>query len=187
MSEYDLSKFARLKQTKSSPMIRELRINYIFADDPTWEKLMLACEELGWNKSTIVKQCLHGFFRRDGEFYAEAGVLDAQSRGMREEEYFKTLRDKSEEDLVRYLEGRPGFGKSPIDEIEPISTESAYKRKYNTIGLSAYNYVLLKVARIVDGGTMVQVVSRMIVKHLADNWETAYQIQIDRDHRCKFK
>lgn len=187
MPKYDLSKFARLRQSKSSLMIRELRINYIFADDPTWAKLMLACEELGWNKSTIVKQCLHGFFRRDGEFYAEAGILDAQSRGMKEEDYFKTLRDKSEEDLARYSEGRPGFGKSPIDEIPLISTESAYRRKYNTIGLSAYNYVLLKVARIVDGGTMVQVVSRMVVKHLADNWEIAYQVQIDRDHRCKFK
>lgn len=187
MPEYDLSKFAGLNQTKSSPMICELRINYIFADDPTWAKLMLACEELGWNKSTIVKQCLHGFFRRDGEFYADAGILDAKSRGMAEEDYFKTLRDKSEEDLARYLEGRPGFGKSPLDEIPPLPTESAYKRKYNTIGLSAYNYVLLKVARIVDGGTMVQVVSRIVVKHLADNWETAYQVQIDRDRKCKFK
>jgi hypothetical protein len=168
-------------------MIREFRINYIFADDPTWEKIMLACDELGWNKSTIIKQCLHGFFRRDGGFYADAGILDAQSRGMTEEEYFRTLRDQSEEDLARYLLGRPGFGKSPIDEIAPIPSESGYKRKYNTIGLSAYNFVLLKVARIVDGGTMVQIVSRMIVKHLSDNWDTAYQPQLDRDYRCKFK
>lgn len=168
-------------------MIREMRINYIFAEDSTWEKLMLACDELGWNKSTIVKQCLHGFFRRDGEFYANAGILDAQSRGMSEEDYFKTLRDGSEDDLDRYLAGRPGFGASPIDAIPPIPTESAYKRTYNTIGLSAYNYVLLKVARIVDGGSMVQVVSRMLVKHFNDNWETVYQPQIDRDHNCRFK
>jgi hypothetical protein len=187
MSKYDLSKFVRCRQNLASPMIRELRINYIFADDPTWEKLLLACEELGWNKSTIVKQCLHGFFRRDGEFYADAGILDAQSRGMSEEEYFKTLRDGSEDDLTRYSKGRPGFGASPLDAIEPIPTDPAYKRKYNTIGLSAYNFVLLKVARIVDGGAMVQVVSRMIVKHLDDNWETAYQLQIDRDRNCKFK
>lgn len=168
-------------------MIREIRINYIFADDPTWEKLMLACDELGWNKSTIVKQCLHGFFHRDGEFYANAGILDAQYRGMSEEEYFKTLRDAREEDLPRYQQGRPGFGVSPIDAIDPIPTDPDYKRSYNTIGLSAYNYVLLKVARIVDGGSMIQVISRMVVKHLNDNWETVYQPQIDRDHRCKFK
>lgn len=168
-------------------MIRELRINYIYADDPTWEKLMLACEELGWNKSTIVKQCLHGFFRRDGAFYAKAGILDAQWRGMTEENYFKTLRDGSEDDLARYVAGRPGFGASPIDAIAPVYQETNYKRTYNTIGLSAYNYVLLKVARIVDGGTMVQVISRMLVKHLNDNWEPVYQIQIDRDRNCRFQ
>lgn len=148
---------------------------------------MLACEELGWNKSTIVKQCLHGFFRRDGAFYADAGILDAQSRGMSEEDYFKTLRDDSEDDLARYIAGRPGFGSSPIDAIDPVAQDANYKRTYNTIGLSAYNYVLLKVARIVDGGSMVQVVSRMLVKHLTDNWETIYQIQIDRDQNCRFK
>lgn len=148
---------------------------------------MLACEELGWNKSTIVKQCLHGFFERDGAFYAKAGILDAQSRGMAEEDYFRILRDGSEDDLARYVAGRPGFGASPIDAIAPVLQKANYKRTYNTIGLSAYNYVLLKVARIVDGGTMVQVISRMLVKHLNDNWEPVYQIQIGRDRNCKFQ
>ncbi len=168
-------------------MIRELRINYIYADDSTWEKLMLACDELGWNKSTIVKQALHGFFRRDGAFYAEAAILDARSRGVEEEDYFRILRDRSEEDLPRYISGRPGFGSSPIDPIDPVPHEPDYRRSYNTIGLSAYYFVLLKVAKIVDGGTMIDVVSRMIVKHLDDNWRTAYQPQIDRDRNCKFK
>lgn len=168
-------------------MIREMRINYIFADDATWNRLRLACDELGWNKSTIVKQTLHGFMRRDGAFYAEAGIKDAEARGMAEEEYFRILRDKSEEHLSRYLAGRPAFGMAPIDAIAPISSDRAFKRQYNTIGLSAYNFVLLKVARIVDGGSMVQVVSRMIVKHFQDNWQTAYQPQIDRDRRCNFK
>ena len=168
-------------------MIRELRINYIFADDETWERLMLACEELGWNKSTIVKQCLHGFFRRDGAFYANAGIVDAEARGMTEQDYFRTLRDGVEDNLARYTAGRPGFGAAPIDAIPLVATDPEYKRAYNMIGLSAYNFVLLKVARIVDGGTMVQVVSRMILKHFQDNWEVAYQPQIDRDRDCKFK
>lgn len=168
-------------------MIRELRINYIFADDPTWEKLMLACDELGWNKSTIVKQCLHGFLRRDRDFYSKAGLLDAEARGMKQEDYFRTLRDGSEDDLDRYTAGRPGFGATPLDAIELVPQNPEYKRAYNTIGLSAYNFVLLKVAKIVDGGSMVQVISRMIVKHFADNWETAYQPQIDRDHNCRFQ
>jgi hypothetical protein len=167
-------------------MIRELRVNYLFVEDTTWEKLTLACDELGWNKSSIVKQALHGFFRRDGAFYADAGILDAQSRGMSEEEYFRTLRDSSEDDLARYTAGRPGFGASPIDAIAPVPQESKYRRAYNTIGLSAYYYVLLKVARIVDGDSMVQVISRMVVKHFDDNWAVSYQPQIERDRNCRF-
>lgn len=148
---------------------------------------MLACDELGWNKSSIVKQCLHGFLRRDRDFYARAGLLDAEARDMSEEDYFKTLRDGSEDNLARYVAGRPGFGATPLDAIELIPANPEFKRAYNTIGLSAYNYVLLKVAKIVDGGSMVQVISRMIVKHFDDNWKTAYQPQIDRDHNCKFQ
>ena len=105
---------------------------------------------------------------------------------MTEAEYFKTLRDGSDEDLPRYLGDRPLFGQTPIDTIPLLPSEDPLKRKYNTIGLSAYNYVLLKAARIVHEGSFVQLVSRMIVKHLADNWETVYQPQIDRDHNCKF-
>lgn len=166
-------------------MICEMRINYIFADEETWERLTLACTELGWTKSLIVKQTLHGFCWRDGQFYADAAIKDAQARGMTEQDYFRTLRDGSEEDLARYLDGRPAFGASPIDKIALV-TDPAFRRGYNTIGLSAYNYVLLRVARIVDGGPMVQVVSRMIVKHFQDNWQNSYQSQIDRDRDCTF-
>ena len=167
-------------------MIKEIRINYLLCTDETWQQVTLACDELGWNKSSIVKQMLHGFFRRDGEFYARAGILDAEARGMTEEEYFRCLRDESEEALSPYTGNRPLFGQSPIDTIPPLATDENLKRKYNTIGLSAYNSVLLKVARIVHHDSFVQIVSRMIVKHLADNWETVYQPQIDRDHKCKF-
>lgn len=167
-------------------MIRELRLNYIYADDQTWEKLALACDELGWNQSSIVKQCLHGFFRQDGRFYAEAGKVDAEARGMTEEAYFACLRDQTEEDLRPYRDGRPAFGAAPIDSIPLIPTDPTSRRAHHTIGLSAYNYVLLRVARVVDGGSMVQVVSRMLIKHFQDNWETSYLPQIERDRACRF-
>lgn len=167
-------------------MIRELRVNYIYADNSTWEKIRLACDELGWNQSTIVKQCLHGFFRRDGRFYAQAGQIDAAARGMTEEDYFVCLRDRSEEELQPYRNGRPAFGSAPIDAIASIAPDPAFRRTYHTIGLSAYNYVLLRVARIVDGGSMVQVISRMLIKHFQDNWETSYLPQIERDRACRF-
>jgi hypothetical protein len=167
-------------------VIKEVRLNYILASDENWERIELACDQLGWSKSAIVKQMLHGFFRRDGAFYARAGLMDAEARGMSEEDYFNCLRDRSEGDLRPYTGDRPLFGQSPIDTVPPLSTDDCLKRKYNTIDLSAYNYVLLKVARIVHHDSFVQVVSRMIVKHLADNWESSYQPQIDRDRLSKF-
>jgi hypothetical protein len=167
-------------------VIREMRINYVFATPETWNKVELACNELGWSKASILKQMIHGFMAADGAFYARAGILDAQARGMTEEDYFRTLRDGSDEDLARYIAGRPAFGKAPIDDIPLIPATNENKHRYNIIGLSAYNYVLVRVAQIVDSGAMVQVVSRMLVKHLQDKWETTYQPQIDRDKRCRF-
>ena len=172
--------------TKDKSVIRELRINYVFATPETWQKVELACTELGWSKASILKQMLHGFMHVDGSFYAEAGRKDAKARGMSEGDYFKVLRDGSIEDLPRYLAGRPAFGKAPIDDIDPIEVSDDNKHRYNVIGLSAYNYVLFRVASIVDGGSFVQLVSRMIVKHLADKWESNYQNQIERDKACKF-
>ena len=167
-------------------MIKEVRLNYILATSENWQRITLACDELGWNKSAIVKQMLHGFFRRDGKFYAEAGIMDAEARGLTEEDYFNCLRDESEEALRPYTGDRPLFGQSPIDATPPLPTDDSLKRKYNVIGLSAYNFVLLKVAKIVHRDSFVQVVSRMIVKHLNDNWEAVYQPQIDRDRTSKF-
>jgi hypothetical protein len=167
-------------------VIKEVRINYILATDENWQRIMLACEELGLSKSAIVKQMIHGFLSRDGEFYACAGVMDAQARGMTEADYFNCLRDGIDEALRPYSETRPLFGQSPIDTIPLLPTDEKLKRTYNTVGLSAYNYVLLKVARIVHNDSFVQIISRMIVKHLADNWTTVYQPQIDRDRQSKF-
>jgi hypothetical protein len=167
-------------------MIKEIRINYLFLNDESWSKLMLACDELGWNKSSIIKHCLNEFFQRHQEFYVRFGKMDAQARGMTQEDYFRVLRDRSEDDLLPYVQRRPEFRDSPLDGIALVPQHESFKRKYNVIGLFSYNYVLLKVARIVAGTSMVQVVSRSIVKHLQDDWDTTYQPEIDRDRACRF-
>lgn len=179
----------KLVYTVQPFMIRQVRVNYLLCTQDTWDKIELACTELGWNKSEIVKQMLHGFFARDlkeSQFYAKAGIADAEARGMTEAEYFRTLRDDKEPQLLPYVSGRPVFGQSPIDTIPPLPTDEDLRRKYNTIGLSAYNYVLLRVAQIVHDSSFVQIVSRMLVKHLQDSWETSYRPQIERDQNCRF-
>lgn len=150
---------------------------------------MLACDELGWRKKDIVKQAIHGFCRRDGEFYAQAALKDAEARGMTEKDYFRTLRDGSPNDLLPYEDEEevPDFGASPLMLIPLLPTDPAYRRPYSSIDVSAYNYVLVRVACIVERAPLVQVISRMIVKHFEDNWAIAYQSQMDRDRECRFK
>ena len=168
-------------------VIKELRINHVLVLDEDWEKLMLACEELDYDKSSIIKNGLQGFFRRYHDYYVRAGILDAEARGMATSEHFTILRDKSEDDLLPYGDKFPDFGKSPIDLIPPLPKDPQYRRGYNTIKLSRYNFVLLRVAHIIYRDSYPQIVGRMIRSHLADNWESAYLPQIARDKLNDYK
>lgn len=161
--------------------IKELRINHVLLGDDDWEKLMKACEELGYNKSSILKNALQAYFKRYRDFYVKAGIADAQARGITSSEHFLILRDRSEEDLPPYLKSLPLFGQSPIDTIPPIPVEEKYRRKYNTIELSRFNYVLLRVGHIVHRDSYPQMIGRMVRTHLIDNWDSAYLPQIERD------
>ncbi|MDB9529611.1 hypothetical protein PN498_26710 [Oscillatoria sp. CS-180] len=151
------------------------------------ERFNSASEHVGWPYRTLVQQVIHAFFGKHRAFYIEAAIKDAEARGMQESDYYRILRDESEDELNRYISGRPGFGPAPLDPIEPISTSSEFKQKYNTITLSNYNYVLLRVARIVDTGPLTQVVSRIVDYHFSNYWESNYLFQIERDQACKFK
>lgn len=180
------AKAGRQAPRRNRTLIKELRVSYILATNETWEKVEFACSELGWQKTGILKQMIHGYMAVDGLFYARAGIADAAARGMSEEDYFRTLRDKDADSLPKHLNGRPAFGKTPLDDIPDVPSLPDLRRSYNIIRLSAYNLVLLRVAQIVDTGTISQVISRMVVKHLEDKWEKNYLPQIERDRRCKF-
>lgn len=150
------------------------------------ERFTAASESLGWPYRSLAQQVIHAFFAKHRDFYANAAIKDAAARRMTEEDYYRVLRDKSEEDLGRYVSGRPGFGPAPLDPIEPIPTGEAFKQKYNTITLSNYNYALLRVSRIVDTAPLTQVVSRLVKYHFDNYWDTNYLPQINRDQACKF-
>lgn len=169
--------------------IKELRINHVLLSDEDWEKLMKACEELGYNKSSILKNALQGFFRRDRnrDFYINAAVADAKARGITSSQHFVILRDQSEDDLPPYLDTFPLFGQSPIDTIPPLPVDERFRRKYNTIELSRYNFVLLRVAHIVHRDSYPQIIGRMVKSHLIDNWESAYLPQIIRDEKDDYR
>jgi hypothetical protein len=168
-------------------MSRELRINYIYLDAVTFERFSLASDVVGWAYKSLVQQCLHAFLKAHRDYYVEAALTDANARGMASEDYYQTLRDGSEDDLARYLDGRPAFGATPLDDVPDIATGDENRRRYNIITLSNYNFVLLKVARIVDMGSMTQLVSRIVSQHFALYWDKNYRVQIDCDLDCKFR
>jgi len=160
---------------------KQLRINHILLGDEDWKKMLTACDELGYNKSSILKNALQGYFKRYRDFYVNAGILDAKARGITSSEHFITLRDASEDALPHYLDSLPLFGQSPIDTIAPIPNEEGNKRKYNIVELSAFNFVLLRVGKIVHRDSYSQMVGRMVKVHLIDNWESVYLPQMARD------
>ena len=167
-------------------MPRDIRINYVWATAETWDNYDLATLHLAWPKKELIKQCVHAFMKVNRDFYVEAARKDWEAREMTEEDYYKTLRDQGESQLPRYKHGRPGFGVTPLDDIPELSTETSISRRYNVITLSSYNYVLLNVARIVDTGPMIQVVSRILHQHFQTYWQRTYFPQIERDNELRF-
>ncbi|NET34456.1 MAG: hypothetical protein F6K19_20930 [Cyanothece sp. SIO1E1] len=166
-------------------MARDIRLNYIYANEATWERFDLACDQLGWASKSLVQQCIHAFFKKNRTFYAEAAIKDAEAREVNEVDYYRILRDETEEDLPRYTKGRPGFGITPLDDV-PFVEADQVKRRYNVITLSNYNFVLLRVARIIDTGPMIQLASRILQQHFGTYWTTNYQPQIKCDQTCSF-
>lgn len=165
---------------------KEERISYLYLDNETGDHFDLACSELGWAYKSLVQQCVAAFFAKNRDFYAKCAHVDAEARGMTEEAYYETLRDRSEAELSPYRAGRPAFGATPLDQIPTVETGEDNRRRYGVITLSGYNYTLLQVARIVDMGAMVQLISRIIKQHFETYWETNYLPQIERDKNKTF-
>lgn len=161
-----------------------VRISDIYATEETWRRYDLAVDALGWSKKLLVQQCISAYFKGERlKYYQTCAVKDYTARGMTEKDYYKVLRFGKEADLPDYQTQVVNFGESRISRIAPISTE--HGRKFNTIKLGGYNYVLLRLARIVDGRSMSQVVSRIMHSHFEDYWKV-YQMQIEFDEQCSF-
>jgi hypothetical protein len=167
-------------------MIRELRVGHVYIDNQTWDRLVLLCDEFGWHKKTILRRCIHGFFQRHDTFYADAAILDAQFRQVSEAAYFEILRDKAPTDLPPYPEaGLLRAGASPLRDYPLIPATKEFRRPYNDITLSAYNYVLFRVALMVEQVPQNQLIGKMILKHFDDDW-LVYEARMAKDRAGKF-
>lgn len=168
-------------------MAVQQKVNYLYFDAETGRRFDLACDELGWAYKSLVQQCLAAYFAKNRAYYVQCALTDAKARGMEPGVYYRTLRDQTEADLKPYRAGRPGFGATPLDGVDPIPTGDDTRRRYGIITLSPYNYVLLQVARLVDIGSMVQLISRIVKQHFDLYWETNYYPQIERDKNESFE
>ena len=156
-------------------------------EERTKKRFDIACDEIGWASISLVAQCCQAFLKVNREYYACSALIDCEARGMEESSYYQILRDGSEENLERYRAGRPAFGATPLDDIPDVQTGKETRVQYNTLALSGYNAVLLRVARIVDTGALSQLVSRIVKQHFEKYWESNYYPQIYLNQNCKFK
>jgi hypothetical protein len=167
-------------------MSHDLRVNYLYMEEPTRERFELACDRVGWALKNLAQQCIHAFLKKNQAYYIAAARLDYEARGMTESEYYLALRDGGEDDMKPYRSDRPKFDPSPLDTVPMVKTGKEYRRRYGVITLSGYNFVLLKVCQIVDRGPMIQVISRIVRQHFDDYWEN-YRAQIERDDKHRFE
>ncbi|MEM9906906.1 MAG: hypothetical protein AAF921_17950 [Cyanobacteria bacterium P01_D01_bin.44] len=170
----------------AADMSQQIRLSYIHVEDEVWNKFELACDRLGWQSKNLLQQIVHSFFARHRDYYCRAAIADAKAREMTEQPYYETLKGGSEEDLNRYIGQRPNFGPSPLATVpDPIANKET-RRRYNLLTLGDFNYVLLKVAMIVERASIVELTSRITLWHFNEYWEKLYLPQIQHDEQRRF-
>lgn len=152
---------------KPEKQTQEVKLSAIYLPDTQWEMLQLAWVHLGYSPRTIAKNALQGFFAANKQYYVDAALRDAKSRGISQQEHYEILRSGGQ--LPRIIEPA-AHPPSPIAWVHDLVC-SKNKRRYNTIELSAYNYTLLQVAVLLDKGSLPSVVSKCIYAHLGEAYE----------------
>ena len=179
---------------KPEKLVKEIKLTNIYLPDRQWGWLELSWLHLGYSPRTIAKNALQGFFAVNRKYYADAALRDAASREMDAREHYVALRDGGELKPITKSADHPASPIAWIDGKDLLKPEN--KRRYGTIELSAYNYALLQMAILLDGGSMPSVISKCIYAHLGelytvekDNprssaWARSYYPQIKLNEDC---
>jgi|GEM_PF-2566647 len=152
---------------KPKKIVKEVNLNTIYVPDRQWQMLELSWLHLGYSPRTIAKNALQGFFAKYKDYYSNAALLDAESRRMKPREHYKALKEGLElSPIITSASHQP----SPIAWVQNL-VKPENKRRYSTFEMSQYNYVLLQMAIILDGGTLPSVVSKCLFAHLGELYE----------------
>ena len=166
-------------------MSASIRINYIYMDSPTFDKFSMVSASLGWAYRSLAQQCIHAFFGKHRDFYAQAALEDAAARGMDAQDYYAALYEGNE--LPEYKADRPIWDVTPLGSTPCPPTIQKNRRRYNTISLGDANYVFLRAAEIVHESSTIALVSRIIKHHFDEYWARSYQPQIDLHKHMSFQ
>ena len=179
-------------KAKPDKLTKGIPITNIYLPDPQWQMLELSWVHLGYSPRTIAKNALQGFFARNREYYSNAALMDAESRGMDAREHYLALREGRE--LKPILEPANHLA-SPIAWVPNLMIVKN-KRRYGSVEISNFNYTLLQVAVLLDGGTIPSVISKCVYAHLGElysiepnnprssGWARSYYPQIKLNEDC---
>lgn len=155
-----------LIEPKPEKLTKEVKLSAIYLPDRQWEMLQLAWIHLGYSPRSIAKNALQGFFAVSKQYYVEAALRDAQSREISQHEHYRIMQEGGQLPRVVKSADHPA---TPIAWV-PDLVSSENKRRYNSIELSAFNYTLLQVATLLDGGSVPSVISKCIYAHLGESY-----------------
>lgn len=179
---------AELSEALSDALMgKDVRLNYVLMTDETHQRFVAACDQLGWARKSLVQQCIQSFFTEHRPFYCNAAIADAEARGIKQSEYYSLLRNGDEGNLPDYLKLRPSFGESPIATTPPVPTDTGNRRRYSIVTMGDFNYVLLKVAKLIENDSWAGITSRIVSWHFSNYWESVYLPQIAMDEKRTFE
>lgn len=165
----------------------EVSVSYVYGSRETWEKYDRACDELGWNKKTLLTQLLHSYGSKELVYYQTAAEMDAVARGFasHQGEHYQLLRDWGE--LPRYTGSQPPFERSPLAEIPDVPNGAAGRRSFRSIRCSGRNSAILHLATIVERSNIPQTLSRIMLWHFERYWHPSYIAQLKADQQLTIK
>jgi hypothetical protein len=165
----------------------EVSVSYVYGSPETWAKYDKACEELGWQKKTLLTQLLHSYGSRELAYYQGAAGMDAIARGFdsHQGEHYQLLRDWGE--LPRYVGSQPPFERSPLADIPDVPNGAAGRRSFRSIRCSGRNSVILHLATIVERSNVPQTISRIMLWHFERYWHPGYISQLEADSQLTIK
>ena len=161
----------------------EVTVSYVYGSPDIWEKYQKTCDELGWNKKTLLTQLLHSYGSKELTYYQKAAEMDAVARGFssHQGEYYRLLRDWKE--LPRYTQSQPPFERSPLADIPDIPTNAEGRRSFRSIRCSGRNSAILHLATIIERSNVPQTLSRIMVWHYSRYWDKSYLQQLEADRQ----